>query len=129
MNSKRVLFAIVAVAGLAATVALAALGALDLVADDELLVSGSDVFAVPATRGRAENSAPGCRWSGCETFSPPSVSPSLRRFSGIDDRVFDLVLGPLDEPLPVCEALALGVGPAVDDVHRVGSFSCVSRPC
>ena len=40
---------------------------------------------------------------------------------GVLHRRFDLGAGARQETLPVAEALALGVGPAVDNVHRLPS--------
>src|SRR6185437_14525995 len=125
---ERVLLAAILGAGLAAAAALAGGRPLDRVADDEFLVAGDDVVAPAAGRGAVEHRL-GDAAGRDRDFLAAVALTHLAPLQRVGKRTFHFAARPIDEALPIGEALAFRIGPSIDDIHRAEPSVVLSLAC
>src|SRR5262249_5167694 len=114
-------------AAFGAAAALAALGPRDLVAADVFLVARDDVIAAPGAAIVVKDRLRDPAGRDRNPLAVPDIG-DLALAQRLLHGGFDLYPGPRQKPLAVAEALALRVGPAIDNVHRTNSDRLKSRP-
>src|SRR5699024_5588887 len=105
-----ILLAAILGAGAAAAAGLAGGRPFDLVADHVFFVAGNDVVALAAVRRAAEHRF-GDTAAGNRDFLAAIGLADLAPFQRVDQRFLYLASRPVDETLPVGEALAFRIWP------------------